>query len=210
MPSANQDAAISLCPRKSFLVLQHCFFPSQVEALGTSVWAAPRGAASAAENRGAGDSSLDHGAQQSASASSPSQGTVPLVTVETVCVVDLRENMPSEAVGGRGAVGAAALATAMEDPSAPLPSGITPQLVSGAGTGRTPVFAMSVLPGELGSGVKGNDSAGARVRDDGQPKEEKPSQRIKREATARRRAERRARDRESRRCIKNRQAAAAI
>ncbi|CAM9724415.1 unnamed protein product [Ectocarpus sp. 12 AP-2014] len=120
----------------------------KVEALGTGVWAAPRGGTNTAGV--AVDQSSPHHSPASPSATSPDGrgGTVPLVTVETVCVVDLRENKPPSG----GGIGAAALTVAMEDPAAPLP----PAATSGAGGGGgswAPVFATSVLPGELSASV---------------------------------------------------------
>lgn len=117
---------------------------------------------------------------------------MPLVTVETICVVDLRENKPPSG----GGVGTAALAAAMEDPAAPLPAGA----ISGGGRGggsKAPVFATSVLPGELSASVV--SSAGGRGVGGARRKSDRMAEKVKREAAARRRAEKRARDREERR-----------
>ncbi|CAM9469285.1 unnamed protein product, partial [Scytosiphon promiscuus] len=132
--------------------------------LGTGVWAAPRGGADP-QGASADRTSQDHNpAAQSPAAPSGRGATVPLVTVETVCVVDLRENKPPSG----GGVGAAALAVAMEDPAAPLPPGAG--LGGGAGGGGTaPVFATSVLPGELSASVvssAGGGGVGARGKSD--------------------------------------------
>lgn len=84
----------------------------------------------------------------------------------------------------------------MEDPAAPLPPRAAAHLAAGAGGGgRAPVFATSVLPGELSASVI-NSTAGAGG---GRGRSDKATERLKREAAARRRAERRARDREERR-----------
>lgn len=165
----------------------------KVEALGTGVWAAPR----ANTMGGGGDASPNnHRSQQQGAPALPLStsnvsSTVPLVTVETVCVVDLRENTPL-AGPDNSAVGAAALAAAMEDPSAPLPPGAASHLASGTGGGRAPVFATSVLPGELSSSVV--SSGGGRTS--GVGREEKAAERLKRQTAARRRAERRMREQE--------------
>lgn len=167
-----------------------------MEALGTGVWAAPR----ADTTGGAGDASPNNHSPQQQGAPSPSPslgngtGTVPLVTVETVCVVDLRENA-SHTGPADSAVGAAALAAAMEDPAAPLPPGAASHFASGTGSGRAPVFATSVLPGELSSSV--DSSSGGR--NSGIGKGEKAAERLRRQAAARRRAERRMRDQEGNR-----------
>lgn len=125
-----------------------------------------------------------------------------MVTVETVCVVDLRENSPPGGAGSRdqggpggGAVGSAALMAALEDPTAPLPHGAASQLTSGSGGGRAPVFAMSVLPGELSASVIGSAGGGGARGGRG----DKHAERLKKEMTARRRAEKRARDLDDRR-----------
>ena len=159
-----------------------------MEALGTDVWAAPRGTP---EGEGSPTGATEQEPTSNPGPNSPSRGTVPLVTVETVCVVDLRENKPS---GGGGAVGSAALAAAMEDPAAPLPPGAVPRSAGGVGGGgRAPVFATSVLPGEFSASVGSFGGTGARGKSD------KAAAKIKREAAVRRAAQRRARDREERR-----------
>lgn len=117
---------------------------------------------------------------------------MPLVTVETICVVDLRENKPPSG----GGIGTAALAAAMEDPAAPLPVGAASG-GGGGGSSRAPVFATSVLPGELSASVL--NSAGGRGVAGARGKSDRVAEKVKREAAARKRAERRARDREERR-----------
>lgn len=175
---------------------------SKVEALGTGVWAAPRGGTNAA---GAGGTTATDQSSPNLTADeqSPTRprgggGTVPLVTVETICVVDLRENKPPSG----GGVGAAALTAAMENPAAPLPPGAT----SGAGGGggsRAPVFATSVLPGDLSATVISRTAGGGGVSGSrsAHGKSDKVVEKMKREAATRRRTERRARDREERRCV---------
>lgn len=172
----------------------------KVEALGTGVWAAPR----TGTTGGAGDSSPSdrNTIQQGVEASPVSNGaeTVPLVTVETICVVDLRENTPckgNRSGPGGSAVGAAALAIAMEDPAAPLPPGAALHFALGAGGGRAPVFATSVLPGELSTSVV--SSSGGRAG--GCRRGDKAAERQKRESALRRRADRRARDQKDRRRV---------
>lgn len=116
-----------------------------------------------------------------------------MVTVETICVVDLRENKPPSG----GGVGTAALAAAMEDPAAPLPVGAVSR-GGGGGSSKAPVFATSVLPGELSASVV--SSVGGRGMGGGvRGKSDRVAEKLKREAAARRRAEKRARDREERR-----------
>lgn len=203
---------------------------TQVEALGTGVWAAPRGSsgesgapATATEAGGSDVVPPDPEPSDLRSSANPPDGggvtTVPLVTVETVCVVDLRENTPPD--NGNGGVfsvaGSASLAIAMDDPAAPLPPGLavgnsSSLLLSSSAVGGTkggrgraaaaakaPVFATSVFPGELcargspvskfGVGVRGSRGRGS----------DKAAAKIKREASEQRRAEKREREREERR-----------
>ena len=115
-----------------------------------------------------------------------------MVTVETICVVDLRENKPPRG----GGVGTAALAAAMEDPAAPLPAGASSG-GGGVGSSKAPVFATSVLPGELSASAV--SSAGGRGVAAGRGKSDRVAEKVKKKAAARRRAEKRARDREERR-----------
>lgn len=167
-----------------------------MEALGTGVWAAPRtDTATPGVTTVAGDATTTNnhqGSQQQNGAPSPSPGTgtVPLVTVETVCVVDIRENSPPTGTDD-SVVGAAALAAAMEDPSVPLPTGAAANFASGPGGGRAPVFATSVLPGELSNSVisSGGGRGSGRAGD-------KAAARLRRQEAARRRAERRIREQE--------------
>lgn len=169
----------------------------QVEALGTGVWAAPRGGTN---TPGAGGATADHqpSPNPNTAAQSPTHprggGTVPLVTVETICVVDLRENKPPSG----GGIGTAALAVAMEDPAAPLPAGAAGAGGGGGGSSRAPVFATSVLPGELSASVV-STAGGRGVGGMARGKSDRVAEKVKREAAARRRAEKRARDREERR-----------
>lgn len=164
------------------------------------MWAAPRGGTNAIG--AGGTAAVDQSspdpitAEQSPSHPRGGGGTVPLVTVETICVVDLRENKPPSG----GGVGAAALTAAMENPAAPLPPGATSG-AGGGGAGRVPVFATSVLPGELSASVISRTGGGGGIRGLGNAhgKSDKVAERMKREAATRRRAERRARDREERR-----------
>lgn len=171
-------------------------FHYQVEALGTGVWAAPRNANTGSGELPADSTSTTGGGGDQPSANQPSKSptnraTVPLITVETVCVVDVRENKPPR---GGAAMGTAALAAAVEDPAAPLPPGAVAQLHSGMGAaGKAPVFATSVLPGELSASVRSLGDAGTRA------KSVKAAKRIAREAAVIRKAEIRARGREERR-----------
>jgi hypothetical protein len=110
----------------------------KVEALGTGVWAAPR------KDPSPGSPYDPPGA------ASPSE-TVPLVTVETVCVVDVRDNKAasSSSEKNRGAGGEADLARSMEDPTIPLPTHL---MTHNSGLSASmPVFATSVIPGDLGT-----------------------------------------------------------
>ena len=162
-----------------------------MEALGTEIWAAPRGTLEPGDGAApTGGGGQEHSPNPAPKSQSPSRGTVPLVTVETVCVVDLRENKPA---GAGGVVGSAALAAAMEDPAAPLPPGAGPRSAGGGGGGRAPVFATSVLPGEFSASGGGFGGAGARGKSD------KAAAKVKREVAVKRAAERRARNREERR-----------
>ncbi|CAM9735125.1 unnamed protein product [Ectocarpus sp. 4 AP-2014] len=165
--------------------------------LGTGIWAAPRGGTNTAG--AAADQSSPHHSPASQSTTSPDGrgGTVPLVTVETVCVVDLRENKPPSG----GEIGAAALTVAMEDPAAPLPPAATSGAGGGGGSGA-PVFATSVLPSELSASVISSAGSGggrAGGLGGGRNKSDRAVEKMKREAAARRKAEKRARDREERR-----------
>jgi hypothetical protein len=110
----------------------------KVEALGTGVWAAPRKDPSPG------------GPYDPPGAASPSE-TVPLVTVETVCVVDVRDNKAASSGSerNRGAGGEADLARSMEDPTVPLPTHL---MTHNSGLSASmPVFATSVIPGDLGT-----------------------------------------------------------
>lgn len=195
------------------------------------MWAAPRGrsgasGAPATAPEVAGSDKVPPDPEPSdrrSSANPPDRGggttTAPLVTVETVCVVDLRENTPPEN-GNRGVFsvgGSASFAIAMDDPAAPLPPGwavdssssllLSSSSVGGTRGGRgraaaaakAPVFATSVLPGELcargspvsrlGVGVRGSRGRGG----------DKAAAKFKRYASEQRRAEKREREREERR-----------
>lgn len=168
----------------------------KVEALGTGVWAAPRtdtatpGVAMAVGDDTTTNSHQGSQQQHGAPSPSPGTGTIPLVTVETVCVVDIRENCPPTGTDD-SVVGAAALAAAMEDPSVPLPTGAAAHFASGPGGGRAPVFATSVLPGELTNSVisSGGGRVSGRAGD-------KAAARLRRQGAARRRTERRIREQE--------------
>lgn len=109
-------------------------------------------------------------------------------------MVDLRENKPPS----RGGVGGVALAVAMEDPAAPLPPGAGLG-GGGGGGGRAPVFATSVLPGELSGSVVSSPGGVGGGGGGGRGKSDRAVEKWKRETAARRRAERRARDKEERR-----------
>lgn len=202
----------------------------QVEALGTGVWAAPRGSSgapgapvTATEAAGSDLVPPDPKLSNLRSSANPPDGggmtMVPLVTVETVCVVDMRENTPPDNGNGGAfsAAGSASLAIAMDDPAAPLPPGLaigsssslflSSSSIGGTkgGRGRAvagakgPVFATSVLPGELCARGSPVSKLGAGVRGSRGRGSDKIAAKIKREASEQRRAEKREREREERR-----------
>ncbi|KAG5182590.1 leucine rich repeat protein [Tribonema minus] len=116
----------------------------KVEALGTGLWAAPRNAAAAAA---------------AAAAPAAAAAAAPLVTVETVCVVDVRDNRPPP--GGARAADAAGLARALEDPGRPLPAG----LLAAAASAPALSFATAALPcGGGGGGADGGRKEGGGRR----------------------------------------------
>ncbi|CAN0102955.1 unnamed protein product, partial [Phaeothamnion confervicola] len=124
----------------------------KVEALGTNVWAAPRG-----DGRGGGG-----GGSISGLLLSGGEGA-PLVTVETVCVVDVRENKPEEATAASSAAMAAEFATDGSDFEIELPASAGGGSGSGGVEARAPAFATSMLPTESGSA--GGHGGGSRRRD---------------------------------------------
>ncbi|CAM9336345.1 unnamed protein product [Chrysoparadoxa australica] len=120
----------------------------KIEALGTGVWA---GTGNQCCCLGSTQLTADYSCTTGANGAGGEEEvtraeSVPMVTVETVCVVDVRENAPPPA----SEVNAAGITAAMGDYTRPLPDGV-------ATTGQPPIFATTVLPGAVSKKQKAKE-----------------------------------------------------